>query len=216
MAVKLPNGAVVSIASTYGASKAMSVITNATEAVATLASGHSVIVNDIVEITSGWSKLSGRIARAKAVATDDVTLEEIDTSSTTKYPAGSGVGSVREITAWTQITQIVSWQSQGGDQQFTNYSFLDDDTQRQLATFKSAQSINFELGDDQSLAWFDILTAADEDRLPRAIRVVLPSGAVLYYNATVSFNKTPTTNKDNIMTCKGVLSLAADVTRYAS
>jgi len=216
MGVKLPNGAIVSIASTYGASKAMSVLTNATEAVGTLATGHGVIVGDIVEVTSGWSKLSGRIARAKAVSTDDVTFEKIDTSSTTKYPAGSGVGSVREITAWTQLSQIVSWVGQGGDQQFTTYAFLDDDTQRQLPTFKSAQGINFELGDDQSLAWYDVLVAADEDRLPRAIRVQLPSGAVLYYDAYVSFNKSPTTNKDNIMTLKGALSFCADLTRYAS
>lgn len=206
----------MSIASTYGTTKNMTALTNATEGVATLEATHGVIVGDLIEVTSGWSRLSGRIARAKTVSTNDVTLEGINTSSTTSYPAGSGTGTIREITAWTQLTQIVSWQMNGGDPQFTTYSFLEDDTQRQIPTSKSAESINFELGDDQSLAWYDKLVAADEDRLNRAIRVVLPSGAILLYNGVISFNKSPTLNKDNIMTLKGSLSLSAAVTRYAS
>lgn len=216
MAVNLPNGAVVSIASTYGASKSMSALTNATEGVATLEATHGVIVGDLVEVTSGWTRLSGVIARAKTVVTNDVTLEGINTSSTARYPAGSGIGSVREISAWTAITQIVSWQGQGGETQFTTYSFLDDDAQRQIPTSTSPESITFELGDDQSLPWYSVLLAANDDRLARAVRVVLPSGAILLYNGVVSFNKSPTMNKDNIMTLRGSLSLSAPVTRYAS
>ncbi len=61
MSVQLPNGSIVSIASTYGTLKTMSAISNAAEAVATLEASHDVVENDILEITSGWSKLSGRI-----------------------------------------------------------------------------------------------------------------------------------------------------------
>lgn len=216
MSVRLPNGSIVSIASTYGTAKTMSALTNAAEGVATLEASHGVIVNDILEVTSGWSKINGVIARAKAVATNDVTLEGIVTTDTSRFPAGSGIGTVREVTAWTQISQVLEFNSAGGDQQFANYSFLEDDTERQIPTQKSAESFSLSLADDQSLAWYSVLATADDDRLTRAIKIVLPSGAVLYYNAFISFNKTPTLTKNNVMALRATFSMNAPVTRYAS
>lgn len=216
MSVSLPNGATISLPSGYGAVKAMAAITNATEAVASLASGHSVVPNDIVEVTSGWSKLSGRIARAKAVSSDDVTLELINTTSTTRFPAGSGVGSVREISGWTQLSQILESSSSGGEQQFTTYSFLEDDTERQIPTTKSPTSFSIKIADDPSLPAYALLSAADEDRVPRAIRVNLPNGSVIYWNCYVTFNKVPTLTKNEVMAVTVTLSLVAEPTRYAS
>ncbi|AKJ28841.1 phage tail protein [Caldimonas brevitalea] len=214
MAVSLPNGATVSIASTYATLKNMTAITNAAQAVATLEASHGVAVSDILEVSSGWSKLNNRIVRASAVATNDVTFEGINTTSTSRYPAGSGTGSVRKITAWTQITQVLDSSTSGGEQQFTSYSFLEDDTERQIPTVKSAQSITFNVADDSTRPHYTVLVTADEDRIPRAIRVVLPTGAVLYYNAYVTFNKTPTLTKNEVMANQVTLSLVADPTRY--
>lgn len=216
MSVKLPNGSTVSIASTYGVAKTMSALTNAAEGVATLEASHGVIVGDIIEVSSGWSKVNGVIARAKTVATNDVTLESIVTTDTSHFPAGSGIGTVREVTAWTQINQILEFNSAGGEQQFATYSFLEDDTERQIPTQKSAESFSMSLADDQSLAWYSVLATADYDRLTRAIKIVLPSGAILYYNAFVSFNKTPSLTKNNVMALKATFSINAPVTRYAS
>lgn len=214
--VSLPNGSTISIVSAYGTVKNMTAITNATEAVGTLEAAHGVAANDLVEITSGWSKLSGRIARAKAVATNDVTFEEINTSSSARFPAGSGGGTVREISGWTQIAQVLETASSGGEQQFTNYSFLEDDTERQIPTNKSPRSFTITIADDPSLAAYPLLTAADEDRLPRAIQVQLPNGSKLYWNCYVTFNKIPTLTKNEVMACTVTLSMVADPTRYAS
>lgn len=216
MAVALPNGAQIFIASTYGAAKTMSVISNATEAVATLEASHGVVENDILEITSGWSKLSGRIVRADSVATNDVTLEDINTSSTTKFPAGGGVGTVREITAWTQITQVMQANSDGGEQQFATYRFLEDSTQRRIPTFRNAQGMTLAVGDDDSLAHWAVLVAAEDDKLVRAIKIVLPSGDTIYHNAFVTFDKTPSLTMDEVMACAVTLSFTAEVTRYAA
>lgn len=217
MGVKLPNGSTVSIASTFGSTKTMSAISNAAEAVATLEASHGVVENDIIEIyTSGWSRLNGRVVRADSVSTNDVTLEDINTASTTSYPAGSGTGTIREVTAWTQITQVLEFNTEGGQQQFATYSFLEDDTERQLPTRKSAKSVTLSIGDDQSLAHYAVLLAADLDKVARPIRVVLPSGAVIYYNAVVSFDTTPTLTKDQVMALSVSLSLVAEPTRYSA
>lgn len=214
MSVALPNGALFAIASTYGAVKSMTAISNAVGAVATLEASHGVIVSDVVEVTSGWTKLNGRLAKATAVATNDVTFGGIDTSNTTRYPAGSGIGSVREVTAWTQLSQVLDVQTSGGDQGFATYSFLEDDTEHQIPTVRSPITLNIDLGDDATLPWYAVLSAADEDRLVRALRLTLPSGAIIYYNGIVSLNRTPTLTKNNVMALKATFSLQSAPTRY--
>jgi len=216
MAIYIPNGSTISIASTYGAPTNTTAVSNATEAVATVVSATGITQGGIVEVTSGWSKLNGRIARVKTLASLAATLEKIDTSNVSKFPAGSGIGSVRPITAWTQITQVLDSDSTGGDQAFTTYSFLEDATERQIPTNKSAQGFTLDLGDDANLPWFDLLSVADDDKLPRAIRVSLSGGGVIYYNCFCTLNKTPSLKKNEVAKLRATFSLVADVTRYAS
>jgi hypothetical protein len=216
MAVNLPNGSTVAISSGFGTAKTMSAITNAAEAVATLEASHGVVENDILVITSGWSRLNGRVARADSVSTNDVTLEDIKTSDTGRFPNGGGAGSVKEVTGFTQISQMLEISTEGGDQQFTTYSFLEDDTERQIPTQKSPVSLTMQIADDQSLAHYALLDAADEDRQPRVLRVILPSGAVLYYNGYVTLRRTPTLTKNEVMALQVTFSLVAEPTRYAS
>ena len=216
MAIYIPNGSTISIASTYGTPTNTTAVSNATEAVATVVSATGITQGGILEVTSGWSKLNGRIARVKTLAALAATLEGIDTSNVNKYPAGSGIGSVRPITGWTQITQVLDSDTTGGDQSFASYSFLEDSTERQIPTNKSAQGFTLDLGDDASLPWFNLLSAADDDKVPRAIRVSLSSGSVIYYNCFCTINKTPSLKKNEVAKLRATFSLVADVTRYAS
>ena len=216
MAFSLPNGATFAIGSTYGASKALSAFSNATPGVATLAASHGIIVGDIFEVTSGWSRANGNVYRASAVSTNDVSVEGFDTISTTLFPAGSGTGSVREVTAWTQITQILEISTSGGEQQFVTYSALEDDAEHQIPTIKSPTAITMKIGDDATLTHYAILAAADADRAQRVIRCVLPSGSPIYFSAYVTLQKTPTLTKNQVMGLQVTLSLINQVTRYAS
>lgn len=216
MSVSLPNGATISLGSTYGASKAMSAITNATPAVATLEAAHGIIVGDVFRVVSGWSLLNGRVPRASVVSTNDVTLEGIDTTDTVKFPAGSGTGSVQEVTAWQQITQVLEAATSGGDQQFTTYSFLEDATERQIPTVKNPQVFTMTIADDATLPHYAVLAAADTDRLPRVIRLALPSGSKLYYQAYVTMNPTPTITKNEVMGLQVTFSLIALPVRYTT
>lgn len=216
MSVALPNGATVAIGSTYGSAKALTAFSNANPGVATLAASHGIIVSDIFEITSGWSRANGNVYRASAVSTNDVTVEGLDTSSTSLFAAGSGTGTIREVTAWTQITQVLEVSTTGGEQQFVTYSFLEDDAEHQIPTVKSPISFKFKIGDDASLAHYSVLASADADRLQRAMRIVLPSGSPIYFSAYVTLQKTPTLTKNEVMGLEVTLSLINQVTRYAS
>lgn len=216
MSISLPNGALVAIASGYGAAKALSALTNASPAVATLEASHGVIVGDFIEVTSGWSRLTDKIVRASAVSTNDVTLEGINTLLTSIYPAAGGTGTVREITGWTQLSQILSSSSNGGEQQFLEYQLLEGDAQKRIPTFKNAAGLSFTVADDPTLAGYILASTANDDRLPRAVRITLPSGAVLVYNAYISLNKTPSLSVNEIMAVEVTLSLLAEPVRYAA
>jgi hypothetical protein len=206
----------MAIGSTYGATKNLTAFTNANPGVATLEATHGIIVGDIFEVTSGWSRANGNVYRASVVATNDVSVEGLNTTSTANFPAGSGVGTVREVTAWTQISQILQTSTEGGEQQFVTYSFLEDSSEHQIPTTKTPTVFKLTIGDDASLAHYAILAAADADRLQRVVRVLLPSGSPIYFSAYVTLRKTPTLTKNEVMGLQVTLSLINETTRYAS
>lgn len=220
MAIALPNGSLVAIAASYGASKTMLDITNANPGVAQLAPGHGVVTGDIIEVTSGWSRLTEKVVKAGTIGSppsvDDIPLLGIDTSLTSIYPAGGGAGTVREILTWTQLSQILDSQSNGGEQQFLDYQLLEADAAKRIPTFKSPAGLTFQVADDPSLPGYILASAANDDRLPRAIRLTLPSGAIIYYNAYISLNKTPSLTVNEIMAVEVTLSLLAEPVRYAA
>ena len=217
MAVTLPNGTKTHIASTYASAITITALTNASPPVAT-AAAHGLADGTIVEINSGWSGIDGRLARVANGDTNTFELEGLDTSDTSKYEAGQGIGSVRAITAWTEITQITNQQAAGGEPQFFTYKFQEDpsNTERQIKTGKSAKSITLTLADDQSKAWFNVLKTADQDGLNRGMRQTLPSGALIYSNVNVAFDEVPNLTSNEAITNNCVLSLQSTVTRYAS
>lgn len=182
MAAVVADGTIVAFASTYGVSKDMTAVTNADPAVATLEASHGVLVNDIMEVSSAWPDLDGKIIRASVVATNDVTLEGFNTASTTKFPAGAGIGSVREITAFTNIAQILTIAVEGGDPQYLDYQFLNELRQRRIPLAKSPLSITIELADDITLAQQAAIRAIEAAGVPSAMRWTLPNGSVVYLN----------------------------------
>lgn len=216
MPVSLPNGALVAIASGYGAVKNMTAVTNASEAVATLEASHGVVEGDFLEVTSGWSRLTDKIVRAGTVSTNDVDLEGINTTSTSVYPAGSGTGSVREITGWTQLSQILESSSTGGEQQFLDYQFLEADSAKRIPTFKAPAGLTFRVADDPTLAGYILAKEANDDREPRAVRITLPNGAILLYNAYISLAPSPSLTVNEVMSVEITLSLLNEPVRYAS
>lgn len=215
MTVKVPNGALVHITSGYGSALTVSAITNANPAVAT-STAHGLANGDFVEVTSGWSRLNNKIVRVANVTANTFELEGIDTLLTTIYPAAGGTGSVRKITGWTQIQQILNSSSSGGEQQFATYQLLEADAENRIPTNKSAAGLTFSIADDPTLAGYIAAVVANDDRLQRAIRVTLSNSSKILYNAYVSVNKTPTLTVNQVMSSEMTLSLQAEPVRYAT
>jgi hypothetical protein len=212
--ITLPNGAIISLAATYAASVNFTAISNAVAAVVTAA--NTLVAGDYVEITSGWGRLTGKVVRVLSATTSTFVLEGYDTTLTSIYPAGTGIGSFRKILTWTQLSQILSSGSNGGEQQFLEYQFLEGDSQKRIPTVKSAAGLTFSVGDDPLLPGYQLASAANDDRLPRGMRIDLPSMAKILYNAYISLNKTPSLTVNEIMACEVTASLLAEPVRYAA
>lgn len=217
MSVYIPNGSVVHIAASYGDATSMTVVTNADPGVATLESSHAIATGDIMEMSSGWSKLDDRIVRAGTVAGNNVPLEGIDTSNTTQFPAASGTGSIREILTWTQLTQILEFAGEGGEQQFLPYQFLESDAERRIPTFKSAVGVNIVIADDDTLAGYLLAKEANDDRVPRAIRITKPNGGLIFFSAFITLAPMPTLEINQLARAQVTFSLEnPEPTKYAA
>lgn len=214
MAFSLPNGAAYAIALAYAASVNITAASNATECVATAT--NTFAAGDFVEVTSGWSKVNGRIFRVKAPSGTTFTLEGLDTSNTAVFPAGNGIGSVRKVSTWQSIIQVQTCDVSGGDPKYVTVSILDNDDEIQLSDGFSATSLNLSLLDDPTLPHHAALKAATLSRAPTALKVALPNGGVLLYNTTVGFNENPTQSKGAAMVVKAGFAVQGRVVRYAS
>lgn len=218
--VYIPNGSTVHLASGYGAVKAMSAVANTSPADATLEASHGVSSGDILEVTSGWSRLTDRIVRASSVGSPTANLlelEGIDASSTVRFPAGSGTGSIREISGWTQLTQILSLQGEGGDQQFHTYQFLEGDSERRIPTHKTAVGMQIEVADDDTLAGYILVKEANDDREPRAVRITKPNGGLIFFSAFLTLAPMPQLDINVLARARITFSLEnPEPTKYAS
>lgn len=215
MAFTLPNGSTIHIANATGTSINVTAVSNANPAVCT-ATAHGLANGDVVIFTSGWSKLTNRIFRVANVAANTFELEGVNTVDTNKYPAGSGTGSVVEVTGWTQLQQVLNTTTEGGQQNYATFQPLEADDEVRIPTNKTASGLNLEIGDDPTLAGYQLAYAANEDGDPRAVRVTNKNGAKSFYYSYISLNPTPSMNVNQVQTVAVSLSNLGRPVRYAS
>lgn len=215
MSASFPNGTIFSIGTAYGSDVTVSAISNASTGVAT-ATAHGFADGDIL-LLSMPSRLDSRVVRVDNAATNAFDLEGINTTSTSLYPSGFGVGTAKDVTTWVALSQVVDSQSSGGEQQFYQWVYLEDGRQRQRPTFKNARALTLTLDYDPDLSWHTALLNADELGTVHALRAVLPSGATLYYGVYVGFDGEPTlTINENMKTTVSFALASPFSTRYAA
>lgn len=213
---QVPTGSTFFIASAFAASKTTTIVTNASEAVVTSA-GHGYSNGDIVEMTSGWGRLNRRNFRIKSVATDTFVLEGADTSSTTFYPVGTGVGSVRKISTFTQITNTMNPQSTGGDPKTVTYKFIESDVEYSINDGFTATSYTLELDADSiGSAGYAALKSLTEVQTDTCLKIVTRNGALIFQPCTVALNEAIRMQDGQINRVNVSFNGNNRLTRYAS
>lgn len=215
MSIIKSQGLQLAIASGYGTQFTVSALSNASEGVATLSASHGVVVNDILLLSSGWKRLNERVVRAKTVATNDVTLEGINTSSTSDYPAGEGVGTGREISGWTTISQLLPDVGvSGGGFRRTDITEIDDIRAKEIPILAEATSLTFSYHWDSALAWLATVEAASRAGSVTPFRITI--GTTKIYGAGYwGYNSVPSI-QNGVLVSSIELSLVSDVTTYTT
>ena len=193
MAVKLPNGATVHIATALAAEKKVTVATNAAECVLTV-TGHGFANGDLVLFKSGWGKLNERVFQIGDVKTD--------------------MGAVQKITDWVQVSQIVEFSTSGGEQQYVDFGFLEDDFDQQIPSTKSAMSMSIKIADDTSLPGYKAAAKCSDKGGKWPLKVVLKGGGLICYNGYPSMNKTPELVRNQVMAVTLSYAISGEVNRY--
>lgn len=213
---QVPTGSTFFIASAFAASKTTTIVTNASEAVVTVTT-HGYTNGDIVEITSGWGRLNRRNFRIKSVTTDTFVLEGADTSSTSFYPVGTGLGSVRKITAFTQITTTMNPQSTGGDPKTVTYKYIESDVEYSINDGFTATSYTLELDADSiGSAGYAALKTLTEVQTDTCLKIVTRNGALIFQPCTVALNEAIRMQDGQINRVNVSFNGNNRLTRYAS
>jgi len=215
MAYTLPNGSTIHIGSAVGSALTVTALTNANPAVAT-STAHGLANGDYVIVTSGWARTTDKVFRVANVTTNTFELEGHNTTDTTVFAAGSGIGSVKKVTTWTQITQVLSVSSQGGEQEFAEYQPLEGDRKVRIPTVKSGGSLDIEVGDDPTLAGFIAAAAANDDRVARAVRITNANSSKSLFYSYVSADKVPQMQVNEVQKARISLSHLNEAVRYTS
>jgi len=213
MAYTLPNGSTMDLAATYDATVTTTILTNAAPAVAT-AVGHGIVTGDIVLVTSGWSRLNNRAFRVGAVTVDTFELEGTDTTDTSVYPVGGGVGTAKAAATYVQINQITGVEFSGGEQAYLDVQFLESDSQVQMPTTKSAISMTLTVADDPDLAYVPVVEDMDETKQVQLLRLNLVNGNTILYPSIITVNATPTVNINELLTRSISAAVQGKPTRF--
>lgn len=186
----VPTGTLFSIATTFGSTIATSAVSNATDAVCT-STGHGLTTGDVVEVTSGWGRLNKRVFEVGTVDANSFKLLRANTASTAHYPAGSGTGSVREVTAWTQLSKVMNPATSGGEPKTVTYKFLESDVEYSINDGFTATSMTLEFDDDDTTAGYTAMRTATDAQTDTVLKMLMRSGARTYLPCTAAMNDVP-------------------------
>ena len=213
---QVPTGSTFYVASTIASAKTTTLVTNAAEAVVTSAA-HGYSNGDFVIVTSGWGRLHKRAFRVKTVATDTFVLEGCDTSNTTYFPGGTGVGTVQKVSTFTQITTVMNPASSGGDPKTVEYKFIESEISYQINDGFSATSYSLEMDADSiGTAGYTALVTLTNVQTDTILKIVTRSGSIILVPCTVALNEAISFTDGQINKVKAQFSGNNRAVRYAS
>lgn len=213
---RTPSGTITSVATAFGAAKAVSIITNAVEAVVTCV-GHGFTNGDIVEMTSGWSGINKRAFRIKGVAGDTFTLERCNTSNVNLFTPGAGIGTVRKPTDWVQLDRTMNHSGSGGDVKTANVKFAETDVEVVLPDGFTAVQRTFEMDADMiGTPGYDALVTLTQVQTDTIVKRLAKTGAFQLICGKVALNEEEIEQEGSIVRVKGSILGQGRSTRYPS
>lgn len=190
MSYFFPEGAKIYFSNTLASAKAVTAVSNASPAVAT-STAHGYSDNDEVLFTSGWEDATSSVFKVDQLTADTFSLLGLNSIDTNWFAAGTGVGSTQKITNWTEIPQVLSISTNGGDARFTDIQPLSKRNSIKVPTGFNSMSVDLTLGHDPSSANYQTMLDISRGLGRVAFKLVLAGGATAYGYGYMNVSEAP-------------------------
>lgn len=215
MAYYFPEGSKFYFSQTFAAAKTITALSNASPAVAT-STAHGYSDNDEILLTSGWEDATDTVFKVDQLTADTFSLLGLNSTDTDFYAAGTGTGTAEKISGWTEIPQVLTIATNGGDARFTTIQPIARRNAINVPTGFNPTSITLTLGHDPSNASYATMLDISRALTKVAFKMVLSGGAVTYGYGYMSVSEAPSLNVNQANQVTAALTLLGRSISYAS
>lgn len=210
----VPTGSLFFISTAFTTAKTTTVVTNAANAVVT-AVAHGYTTGDVVEISSGWGRVHRRVFEIVVLTVDTFSMTGCNTTSTQFYPASQGVGTVRKVSTFTEIAQVMNPSSSGGDAKKVTYKYIGSDIEYSMNDGFSATSYGVDLDADSiGTAGYTALRDLTDVQTDSVLKILKRNGGRIYQPCTVTLNEAESMQDGQINKVKAAFDGNNRLTRY--
>lgn len=175
MAFNFPEGARFQFSTTFASAKTITALTNANPAVAT-STAHGYTTDDEILLNSGWEDAKESIYKVTVIDANSFSIQGLDTTSTTFFPAGTGIGTAQKVSAFSDIPQVLTISPSGGDPRYTDVQLLASRNSIKIPTGFNATTQTLTLAHDPANATYKTMVGNSRTQTKVAFRVVAGGG----------------------------------------
>ncbi len=214
MAYFFPEGSSQQFSQTFASAKTITALTNANPAVAT-STAHSYATNDEILLTSGWEDATDSVYKVTVIDANSFSIQGLDTSNTSFFPAGTGTGSAQKLSGWTAIPQVLTISSSGGDARFTDVAPLSKRNAVKIPTGFNATSVTLSLAHDASNANYQTMLGISRTLTKVAFKQVISGGATTYGYGYMNVSEMPKLNNNQVNTVDAAITVLGRSISYS-
>lgn len=215
MAYAFPEGSKFYFSQTFASAKTLSAMSNASPTVATSVA-HGYADNDELLLSSGWEDATDTVYKADQLTADTFSLLGLDTTDTGFYSSGGGANSTaQKISGWTEIPQVLTISTSGGDPRFTTISPLARRNSINVPTGFNPTSITLTLGHDAANANYQTMLGISRALKKVAFKMVLSGGSTTYGYGYMAVSEAPSLNVNQANQVTAALTLLGRAMSYA-
>lgn len=214
MAYFFPEGSSQQFSQTFASAKTITALTNANPAVAT-STAHGYATDDEILLTSGWEDATDSVYKVTVIDANSFSIQGLDTSNTSFFPAGTGTGSAQELSGWTAIPQVLTISSSGGDARFTDVAPLSKRNAVKIPTGFNATSVTLSLAHDASNANYQTMLGISRTLTKVAFKQVISGGATTYGYGYMNVSEMPKLNNNQVNTVDAAITVLGRSISYS-
>lgn len=202
MAYYFAEGSAFYFSQTFAAAKTVTVATNANPAVLT-STTHGYTTGDEFLFASGWEDATDSVFKANVLTADTLNPLGLNSTSTTYYPAGSGVGTMQKISSWLAIPQVLGISTTGGDARFVDVQPLAKRNGVKFPTGFNPMGITLDLGHDPAGTNYATMLDVSRTFTKVAVKMVAGGGGTTYGYGYMIVSEAPSMaiGQPNKVTC---------------